>query len=55
MDDCEFYGSKHKLYVHHAVDQFLFGYIEFRCKKCSSIVRVDRLYFYLALRTPKEV
>ena len=52
MDDCEIYGSKHKLYIHHAEDQFLLGYVEFHCRKCSSIVRVDRLYFYLALQTP---
>ena len=52
MDDCEIYGSKHKLFIHHAVDEFLFGYVEFHCKRCSSIVRVDRVMFYAALRTP---
>ncbi|WMI34497.1 hypothetical protein SEA_DAMASCUS_60 [Microbacterium phage Damascus] len=52
MDDCEIYGSKHKLFIHHAVDNFLFGYVEFHCKRCSSIVRVDRVMFYAALRTP---
>lgn len=54
MDDCEFYGSKHKLYIADVYDIFLIGHVDFKCRKCSTMVRVDRLYFYLALRTPAE-
>lgn len=55
MDDCEFYGSKHRLKFKGAINvAMLTGGLVFDCRKCSTRVIADRLYFYLALRTPAE-
>jgi len=50
MDDCEFWGKKHKFKFDRATDAFLLGSLYFHCERCSTRVIVDRLYFYLALR-----
>lgn len=53
MDDCEFYGSKHHFKFKGAINvTMLTGGLVFDCKRCSTRVIADRLYFYLALKTP---
>ena len=53
MDDCEFYGSKHRFKFKGAINvTMLTGGLVFDCRKCSTRVIADRLYFYLALQTP---
>ncbi len=55
MDDCEYYGSKHHFKFKGAINvTMLTGGLVFDCKRCSTRVIADRLYFYLALRTPKD-
>lgn len=55
MNDCEYWGGKHKLYITGATDHFLFGTVYFSCRNCITTVQVDRFNLYQALKTPREV
>jgi hypothetical protein len=50
MNDCEWWGVKHKFKFDYATDNFLLGNLYFSCERCATRVIVDRLYFYLTLR-----